>query len=294
MDISRLKSLRAGNKAAVTKVFKKLGEAIGDSQTDTEEVSTFFEAIEKKKNMLVSIDEQILNAVESEDITNEILETDEYYLDLEGKIRKFKKYLKPVPKSTSSILDSNAPEFVPYTNPFTHTSQQLSQSSSTSSKHKITDCKSKNTCKCCHRKHHSSLCKQNSYSNKHHIETEQSQNKVDTETSMLYTASEERSTVLLKTAFSPVFHKNTCIDARILFDEGAQRSFITEELAAKLDIKKEGSETLSIATFGNTTKKVRNLDKTTINLKSSEGELIPIKVLIVPTIASPLQTHNIG
>ncbi|XP_063435994.1 uncharacterized protein LOC134716907 [Mytilus trossulus] len=135
---------------------------------------------------------------------------------------------------------------------------------------------------------------QNSYSNKHHIETEQSQNKVDTETSMLYTASEERSTVLLKTAFIPVVHKNTCIDARILFDEGAQRSFITEELAAKLDITKEGSETLSIATFGSTTKKVRNLDKTTINLKSTEGELIPIKVLIVPTIASPLQTHNIG
>ena len=148
--------------------------------------------------------------------------------------------------------------------------------------------------KCSHRKHHSSLCKQNSYSNKHHIETEQSQNKVDTETSMLYTASEERSTVLLKTAFSPVVHKNTCIDARILFDEGAQRSFITEELAAKLNIKKEGSETLSISTFGSTTKKVRNLDKTTINLKSTEGELIPIKVLIVPTIASPLQTHNIG
>ncbi|XP_071128314.1 uncharacterized protein [Mytilus edulis] len=555
MDIIRLKSLRAGNKAAVTKVFKKLEEAIGDSEIDTEEVSTLLEAIEKKKKTLASIDEQILNAVESEDITNEILETDEYYLDLEGKIRKFKKFLKPVPKAASSILDSSAPEFVPYTNPFTHTSQPLSQSSSTSSnnhrlpklslpnfngdilqwqyfwdsyettihhnhtltdiqkfsylnsllqfeaanvisgltmtnpnyhkaiellrnrygqphkiinaymralldipaphdtleslrtfhdkseayiwgleslgqcqdmygsllipvilgklphevrknitrengsdswniqslriaigkkisiqesgygdytqtystatpsanfitgvkrvttdktrpinttdksfnsnrkkqcaycdgnhwpneckdvidhdkrvaiikekrlcfnclgKHKIADCKSKNTCKCCHRKHHSSLCKQNSYSNKHHIETEQSQNKVDTETSMLYTASEERSTVLLKTAFSPVVHKNTCIDARILFDEGAQRSFITEELAAKLNIKKEGSETLSIATFGSTTKKVRNLDKTTINLKSTEGELIPIKVLIVPTIASPLQTHNIG
>ncbi|VDH91531.1 Hypothetical predicted protein [Mytilus galloprovincialis] len=83
MDISRLKSLRAGNKAAVTKVFKKLEEAIGDSQIDTEEVSTLLEAIEKKKKTLASIDEQILNAVESEDITNEILETDEYYLDLE-------------------------------------------------------------------------------------------------------------------------------------------------------------------------------------------------------------------
>ncbi|VDI75341.1 Hypothetical predicted protein [Mytilus galloprovincialis] len=38
MDISRLKSLRAGNKAAVTKVFKKLEEAIGDSQIDRRSV----------------------------------------------------------------------------------------------------------------------------------------------------------------------------------------------------------------------------------------------------------------
>ncbi|CAC5401510.1 unnamed protein product [Mytilus coruscus] len=132
MDISRLKSLRAGNRAAVTKVFKKLEEAIGDSQIDTEEVSTLLEAVEKKKKTLATIDEQILNAVESEDITDEILETDEYYLELEGKIRKFKKFLKPVAQTTSSILDSNAPEFVPYSNQFAHASQQLSQSSSTS------------------------------------------------------------------------------------------------------------------------------------------------------------------
>lgn len=106
---------------------------------------------------------------------------------------------------------------------------------------------------------------------------------------MLYTASEERSTVLLKTAFSPVVHKNTCIDARILFDEGAQCSFITEELAAKLDIKKEGSETLSIATFGSTTKKVRNLDKTTINLKSTEEHRNNAEVFIFTwsTIIAP-------
>ncbi|VDI09016.1 Hypothetical predicted protein [Mytilus galloprovincialis] len=290
MDISRLKSLRAGNKAAVTKVFKKLEEAIGDSQIDTEEVSTLLEAIEKKKKTLASIDEQILNAVESEDITNEILETDEYYLDLEGVKRVTTDKTRPI-NTTDKSFNSNRKKQCTYCdgNHWPNECKDVIDHDKRVAiikekrlcfnclgKHKIADCKSKNTCKCCHRKHHSSLCKQNLYSNKHHIETEQSQNKVDTETSMLYTASEERSTVLLKTAFSPVVHKNTCIDARILFDEGAQRSFITEELAAKLDIKKEGSETLSIATFGSTTKKVRNLDKTTINLKSTEGDLIPI------------------
>ncbi|VDI67122.1 Hypothetical predicted protein [Mytilus galloprovincialis] len=106
MDISRLKSLRAGNKAAVTKVFKKLEEAIGDSQIDTEEVSTLLEAIEKKKKTLASIDEQILNAVESEDITNEILETDEYYLDLEGVKRVTTDKTRPI-NTTDKSLNSN-------------------------------------------------------------------------------------------------------------------------------------------------------------------------------------------
>ncbi|VDH97941.1 Hypothetical predicted protein [Mytilus galloprovincialis] len=106
MDISRLKSLRAGNKAAVTKVFKKLEEAIGDSQIDTEEVSTLLEAIEKKKKTLASIDEQILNAVESEDITNEILETDEYYLDLEGVKRVTTDKTRPI-NTTDKSFNSN-------------------------------------------------------------------------------------------------------------------------------------------------------------------------------------------
>ncbi|VDH93426.1 Hypothetical predicted protein [Mytilus galloprovincialis] len=106
MDISRLKSLRAGNKAAVTKVFKKLEEAIGDSEIDTEEVSELLEAIEKKKETLASIDEQILNAVESEDITNEILEKDEYYLNLEGVKRVTTDKTRPI-NTTDKSLNSN-------------------------------------------------------------------------------------------------------------------------------------------------------------------------------------------
>ena len=97
----------------------------------------------------------------------------------------------------------------------------------------------------------------------------------------------------MKTAISPVVYSNTCIDANILFDEGAQRSFITEDLATKLKVKRGGYESLSISTFGKANKKVRNLDETTVQLKSIDGELIPVKVLIVPTIASPLQNQNI-
>ncbi|XP_071177421.1 uncharacterized protein [Mytilus edulis] len=71
--------------------------------------------------------------MDSEGITDEIIETDEYYLELESKIRKYKKFLKPVATATSSILDSNAQEFIPHSNPFTHFSRELSQTSLTSS-----------------------------------------------------------------------------------------------------------------------------------------------------------------
>ncbi|XP_071124095.1 uncharacterized protein [Mytilus edulis] len=81
MDISRLKSLRAGNRAAVTKVFNKLEDAIVDTPLDPEEICTLLGAVKKKKKTLANIDEQILNTVDSEEITDEIIETDEYYLD---------------------------------------------------------------------------------------------------------------------------------------------------------------------------------------------------------------------
>ncbi|CAC5416676.1 unnamed protein product [Mytilus coruscus] len=56
MDVSRLKSLRAGNRAVVTKVFNRLEDAIGDTLFDPEEISIFLEAVDKKKKTLVNFD----------------------------------------------------------------------------------------------------------------------------------------------------------------------------------------------------------------------------------------------
>jgi hypothetical protein len=40
------------------------------------------------------------------------------------------------------------------------------------------------------------------------------------------------------------------MDVNILFDEGAQRSFITEDLAKQLELKTTESEMISISGFG--------------------------------------------
>ncbi|CAG2218085.1 unnamed protein product [Mytilus edulis] len=76
--------IRAGNRAAVMKVFNKLEDAIVDTPLDPEVICTLLEAVEKKKKTLDNIDEQILHTMDSEGITDEIIETDEYYLELEN------------------------------------------------------------------------------------------------------------------------------------------------------------------------------------------------------------------
>ena len=60
-------------------------------------------------------------------------------------------------------------------------------------------------------------------------------NQKEEDTSILYSSSVEvRTNVLLKTAVAPVWSDHSCRDTHILFDEGAQRSFVTEDLARNL------------------------------------------------------------
>jgi len=55
---------------------------------------------------------------------------------------------------------------------------------------------------------------------------------------------------LLKTAIAPVQVCNTRVSAIILFDEGAQRSFVTEALATQLGADPCHTESLSVSSFG--------------------------------------------
>ncbi|XP_048770094.2 uncharacterized protein LOC125676243 [Ostrea edulis] len=179
--------------------------------------------------------------------------------------------------------------------------------------HQVSKCQSKGTCRNCHKKHHTSLCRKNSNSdnvtNTEHQsqkstdisvdssiiqEIAQSQN-VDDE-SVLHSTS--TSVTLLKTAVatvssSPSANSFTC--ANILFDEGAQRSFITEELANNLQAEVSGNESLNIAAFGDkTAKSVRHLNKTTVYVETDSGEKVPVEVLIVPNIAAPIHTNRVS
>lgn len=66
----------------------------------------------------------------------------------------------------------------------------------------------------------------------------------------------------------------------------------TSDVATKLDLKPETQEAVSLSTFGGNTSSVKRIDTATINLETAQEETIPIRMIIVPTIAVPLTTYT--
>ena len=98
---------------------------------------------------------------------------------------------------------------------------------------------------------------------------------------------------LLKTAVANVYANDTGIEANILLDESSQRSFLTEGLARSLRVQPHHTEDISLASFGSPTTLVKRMTVAIIYLETITGERLPLSVLIVPTIAAPVQhvTH---
>ena len=80
-------------------------------------------------------------------------------------------------------------------------------------------------------------------------------------------------------------------EANILFDEGVQRSFITSTLADQLGLQTSEREDIHLSAFGAQTSAVRQLPVATVNVVTTSGEKIPLQVLVVEKIATPLQNH---
>ena len=92
----------------------------------------------------------------------------------------------------------------------------------------------------------------------------------------------------MKTAILEVSASHLPAHANVLFDEGKQRSFITQKLADDLQIQHKGTEQINLATFGGSSQTLRRVPTANVFLKTSRRETFPIGVLIVPTIAAPL------
>ncbi|XP_063435728.1 uncharacterized protein LOC134716648 [Mytilus trossulus] len=160
--------------------------------------------------------------------------------------------------------------------------------------HRVAACKSTKRCKNCNGMHHTSICKGKEVitDTKQEPKIQQTAiNVVETsDTTSVLHASQVSPDILLKTATAPVIYNDVKTECNILFDEGAQRSFITQKLADKLEIKTTGKVSIQLSAFGDLSQKVRNLETATIQLQTDTGENVRINTLIVPEIAVPI--HN--
>ena len=162
--------------------------------------------------------------------------------------------------------------------------------------HKVTQCTSKYHCRRYQRKHHTSLCSgeppKNSSSNNKQTTPEDIQDSSQVSTNIVPASTHKPQaliTCLLKTAIATVTAGNIKTSANILFDEGAQRSFITAQLAAELQISPTTSEQVALSSFGARSQSYQKLGVATIQVQTNVGDIIPITVLIVPSIAIPIQ-----
>ena len=161
--------------------------------------------------------------------------------------------------------------------------------------HRVYQCLSKFHCRKCKKKHHTNLCNSGLPTTPEGASSEKkTDSTTPTPTAELLTPAScykapQITTCLLKTAVAPVVAGNIKAQANILFDEGAQRSFISAAMASELQVIPTSTADMAVASFGTTSTTHQKLGVATVEFETESGELIPISVLIVPSIAAPIQ-----
>lgn len=173
--------------------------------------------------------------------------------------------------------------------------------------HKSSSCQSRFRCHKCRGKHHTSLCLGSTPPNHDHPSSVNPASQSPREPireppapvhaslppiTQANTTAASAYISLLKTAVAIIRHDRTHCDANILFDEGAQRSFITQSLADQLDIQSTQIEPISLPAFGAHTSSYRQLPVATVNIVTPLREEIPVRVLIIDQITTPLENRS--
>ena len=78
---------------------------------------------------------------------------------------------------------------------------------------------------------------------------------------------------LLKTAIAPISSEGLRIQGNILFDDGSQRSFITEEVAIKLNLKPTNSEHIAVAPLGAEYTTAQHLSVACVYVETESGKV---------------------
>ena len=156
--------------------------------------------------------------------------------------------------------------------------------------HISNSCKSNRRCRKCNNRHHQSIClkKTESQSEGDKRKGEANGNEVRTATTRLESRNQ---TVVLQTARANVFgvNRENRVTARILLDNGSQKTYITEELKNKLQLTDESTQEINLNTFGSERFKKKTCSQVRFNIDLGDRAL-SVTALTHPVICSPLAT----
>ena len=154
--------------------------------------------------------------------------------------------------------------------------------------HRAFECNTNKNCRHCNKRHHQSICgKDNSNKKTENVTTTLNRNKSEKSTK---SCKRGGGTVLLQTARTVAenFEGTKSANVRILFDNGSQRSYVTNNLKSRLNLKPEKHETLHLNTFGENKFRKQDCDVVKLTLQSLNGENIKISAVSFPVICTPL------
>ena len=80
---------------------------------------------------------------------------------------------------------------------------------------------------------------------------------------------------------------------RLLLDSGSQRTYITESLAKKLDLKMGNTDEIMLVTFGSEKPKRIRSPTTKLDLVLKDGSILQINANVVPQIAGSIQRRPV-
>ena len=151
--------------------------------------------------------------------------------------------------------------------------------------HRASQCSTSRRCRQCNRRHHQSICEPPSLT-----ESTPNSNQKDNTDNTTTSVSRTKAKVLLQTARGQAYDTNgELLPVRLLLDSGSQRSYITNRLVQRLQLKPIRRERLNLNTFGNEQFNKRRCDLVNVKLQVKRGEEIEISALSFPAICSPLQ-----
>ena len=140
--------------------------------------------------------------------------------------------------------------------------------------HRVSKCTSKFCCRKCKKKHPTSLCSSDSPTKGTTPEKKNVPDDTPTTTTggFLTPAScseaPQNPTCLLKTAVVPIIAGTTRSQANILFDKGAQQSFISAEMANELQISLTSTADIAVASFKTPSATTQELGVATVEVET--------------------------